>query len=83
MKSFVVIGLGLFGSSVARQLCTLGAEVLAIDTNSDLVQQVNIHLVVQKAVHLQHITGLYNAVLQDSLLNDIHDPSPVFLFIYS
>ena len=41
MKSFVVIGLGLFGSSVARQLCTLGAEVLAIDTNSDLVQQVS------------------------------------------
>ena len=41
MKSFVVIGLGLFGSSVARQLCALGAEVLAIDTNSDLVQQVS------------------------------------------
>lgn len=41
MKSFVVIGLGLFGSSVARQLCALGAEVLAIDTNSELVQQVS------------------------------------------
>ena len=41
MKSFAVIGLGLFGSSVARQLCALGAEVLAIDTNSDLVQQVS------------------------------------------
>ena len=41
MKSFVVIGLGLFGSSVARQLCALGAEVLAIDTNFDLVQQVS------------------------------------------
>ena len=41
MKSFVVIGLGLFGSSVARQLCAMGTEVLAIDTNSDLVQQVS------------------------------------------
>lgn len=41
MKSYVVIGLGLFGSSVARQLCALGAEVLAIDTDSDLVQQVS------------------------------------------
>ena len=41
MKSFVVIGLGLFGSSVARQLCTLGAEVLVIDTNSELVQQIS------------------------------------------
>ena len=41
MKSFVVIGLGLFGSSVARQLCALGAEVLAIDTNAELVQQIS------------------------------------------
>ena len=41
MKSFVVIGLGLFGSGVARQLCTLGAEVLAIDINSELVQQIS------------------------------------------
>ena len=41
MKSFVVIGLGLFGSSAARQLCALGAEVLAIDTNPELVQQVS------------------------------------------
>ena len=41
MNSFVVIGLGLFGSSVARQLCALGAEVLAIDTNSELVQQIS------------------------------------------
>ena len=41
MRSFVVIGLGLFGSSVARQLCALGAEVLAIDTNPDLVHQVS------------------------------------------
>lgn len=39
MKSFVVIGLGLFGSCVARQVCALGGEVLAIDTNQDLVQQ--------------------------------------------
>ena len=41
MKSVVVIGLGLFGSSVARQLCALGAEVLAIDTNSEMVQQIS------------------------------------------
>ena len=41
MKSFAVIGLGLFGSSVARQLCALGAEVLAIDTNSEMVQQIS------------------------------------------
>lgn len=40
MKSYLVIGLGLFGQAVARQLCALGAEVLAMDKNSDLVQQV-------------------------------------------
>jgi len=40
MKSYVVIGLGLFGQALARQLCMLGAEVLAIDVRSDLVQQV-------------------------------------------
>ena len=40
MKSYVVIGLGLFGQALARQLCMLGAEVLAVDVRSDLVQQV-------------------------------------------
>ena len=40
MKSYVVIGLGRFGQTLARQLCALGAEVLAMDTSNDLVQQV-------------------------------------------
>lgn len=40
MKTYLVIGLGRFGSSIARQLCGLGAEVLAMDVRSDLVQQV-------------------------------------------
>ena len=40
MKSYVVIGLGLFGQAIARQLCMLGAEVLAMDVRSDLVQLV-------------------------------------------
>ena len=40
MKSYVVIGLGRFGQGAARQLCQLGAEVLAIDVRGDLVQQV-------------------------------------------
>lgn len=41
MKSYVVIGLGRFGSEVARQLHSLGCEVLAMDLRSDLVQQVS------------------------------------------
>ena len=40
MKSYIVIGLGRFGSSLARQLCQLGAEVLAMDVRSELVQQI-------------------------------------------
>lgn len=40
MKSYIVIGLGRFGQTLARQLCALGAEVLAMDVRNDLVQQV-------------------------------------------
>ena len=40
MKSYVVIGLGRFGQTLARQLCMLGAEVLAMDVSNELVQQV-------------------------------------------
>ena len=40
MKSYIVIGLGLFGAETARKLCALGGEVLAMDIRSDLVNQV-------------------------------------------
>lgn len=38
MKSYIVIGLGKFGSQAAKRLYELGCEVLAIDRNGDLVQ---------------------------------------------
>ena len=41
MKSYIVIGLGRFGSEVARQLYRCGCEVLAIDIQSELVQQIS------------------------------------------
>lgn len=41
MKSFIVIGLGRFGSEAARSLCRQGCEVLAVDVSSELVQQVS------------------------------------------
>ena len=41
MKSYVVVGLGRFGSEVARQLCLQGCEVLAMDSRSDLVQPIS------------------------------------------
>ncbi len=37
-KQFLVIGLGRFGASVARTLCELGHEVLAIDDDEDAVE---------------------------------------------
>lgn len=40
MKSYIVIGLGRFGSQVARELCKLGCEVLAMDVSSELVGQI-------------------------------------------
>ena len=40
MKSYVVVGLGRFGSEAARQLYALGCEVLAMDNISEHVQQV-------------------------------------------
>lgn len=41
MRSYVVVGLGRFGSEVARQLYRCGCEVLAIDVKSELVQQIS------------------------------------------
>lgn len=41
MKSCVVIGLGRFGREAARRLCELGCEVLAVDSRSELVQQIS------------------------------------------
>ena len=41
MRSYVVVGLGRFGSEVARRLCELGCEVLVIDNKNELVQGVS------------------------------------------
>jgi len=41
MRSFIVVGLGRFGSQAARRLYRQGCEVLAIDTDNDLVQQIS------------------------------------------
>ena len=44
MRSYIVIGLGLFGAETARKLCELGCEVLAMDVRENLVQQVANHV---------------------------------------
>ena len=40
MKTYVVIGLGRFGTAVATELCRLGHEVLAIDGSEDRIQNI-------------------------------------------
>ncbi|WP_094547454.1 potassium channel family protein [Petroclostridium xylanilyticum] len=41
MSSFVVIGIGRFGRSVAKTLYELGNEVLAIDENEEIIQDIS------------------------------------------
>ena len=43
MKRVVVIGLGIFGSQLVRQLYEKGIEVIAIDKNRDVVQRIKDH----------------------------------------
>jgi trk system potassium uptake protein TrkA len=43
MKRVVVIGLGIFGTQLARQLYEGGLEVVAIDKNRDVVQRIKDH----------------------------------------
>lgn len=39
-KQFIIIGLGRFGSSIAKTLYSLGNDVLAIDRDEDIVQEI-------------------------------------------
>lgn len=41
MKSFVVIGVGNFGRSVATTLYDLGHDVLVLDMNADIIQDIS------------------------------------------
>jgi trk system potassium uptake protein TrkA len=43
LRRVVVIGLGIFGSQLARQLYDKGIEVIAIDKNKDIVQRIKDH----------------------------------------
>jgi trk system potassium uptake protein len=40
MKRVVVIGLGIFGAQLARQLYESGLDVIAVDKNKDVVQRI-------------------------------------------
>ena len=40
-NQFVVIGLGRFGSSIARELVSLGYEVMGIDRDEEIVDEMS------------------------------------------
>ncbi|WP_446897185.1 potassium channel family protein [Clostridium sp. LBM24168] len=40
-KQYIVIGLGRFGKSMAKTLCELGNDVLAVDSNEDNIQYIS------------------------------------------
>lgn len=40
-KQFVVIGCGRFGTSVAQKLSELGAEVMVVDRNEEIIQSIS------------------------------------------
>lgn len=40
IKQFLVLGLGRFGTSLAKTLCELGQEVLAVDADEELVNDI-------------------------------------------
>ena len=52
MKSYLVIGLGRFGSSIAQTLYEADREVLAIDINEELVQEAINNNIVDNAIVL-------------------------------
>lgn len=44
MKSYLVLGLGRFGRSLATELYNHGSEVLAIDKDEDIVNEIQTHV---------------------------------------
>lgn len=61
MKQFAIIGMGRFGSSIARTLYSLGNDVLAIDFQEERIEEVSdfvTHAVVAEATDEQTLISL-------------------------
>jgi trk system potassium uptake protein TrkA len=41
MRSFVILGAGRFGQSIAKTLCELGRQVLVIDKDEEIIQNIS------------------------------------------
>jgi trk system potassium uptake protein TrkA len=59
MKTFAIIGLGRFGSSLARTLAGMGYEVLAVDADENKVEEL-----ADKVTHSVQANALEEAVLK-------------------
>lgn len=60
LKSFLVIGCGRFGSSVARTLYDLGNEVMVIDISEDVIREMS-----EEATYAVQADAMDEAVLKD------------------
>lgn len=61
IKSFLVIGMGRFGTAVAKQLCELGHEVLAVDSHEvqiEHVQDMVTHAIIADATEERTLKSL-------------------------
>jgi len=61
MKKFIVIGLGSFGTNVAKSLAQKGNEVVAIDDDDSTVDKIKSHVseaIVADATTLEVLTGI-------------------------
>ena len=67
------------GSLDGQDLGDLVRGEAAAEFLSDLIDQVNIHLVVEKAVYLQYISRLYNAVSSNTFFQKFHNFIPLWL----
>jgi trk system potassium uptake protein len=71
MKRFLVVGLGQFGAELAKALYEKGAEVIAIDSNMDVVERmkdlvtsaVNLDITNEEAIRSLNLTDINAAIV--------------------
>lgn len=64
-KSFVVFGLGRFGTSVAKELAAQGADVLAVDLDEDLVTEIAPYVTVATQADICSSAAMENIALDN------------------
>ncbi|MBK8846850.1 MAG: TrkA family potassium uptake protein [Bacteroidetes bacterium] len=65
VSKFAVIGLGRFGQAIARTLANRGAEVLAIDSNEEYIEDIKEDVAVAVTLDATDIKALRTQNLQD------------------